>query len=296
MRPIYTFQLIVFTCLLFTSCSEKKDEECQGDDCREEENWYSVRDIDENTWIFSENLSSQDNVCYLIAGSDRAIMYDGGTGENKGQEGSKMMYKIKETTDVPVTLLLSHFHFDHNQNIDEFEEVAFPDLDFLRTAVDSENVYHFTEKDLFAGTLPSSVEVTEWLPLETDIDLGGRTIQLVNLPGHTDESVVMIDYDNKYVFMGDFIYNGTLFVFDENDLEVYVTSLEKLISLVDESYVFFGAHGTPGVAYSRLTNALSLFECITTSDCYEANTGVVFGKQSTQYTALDGSASVLLFH
>lgn len=292
MRQQILFCLYMALVLVVPACTDSKDD----DDPEETENWYTVTDIDESTWIFSESRSSQANVSYLIAGSERAIMLDGGTGENKGQEGSKMMYKIKETTKLPVTLLLSHFHFDHNQNISEFEQVAFPELDFLKTAADEEDVYHFTQDDLFVGTIPSAVKVTEWLPLESDIDLGGRYIQLVNLPGHTDESVVMIDYERKLVFMGDFMYNGTLFVFDENDLEPYITSIEKLLTLVDDSFVFFGAHGRPGVSYQRLNYALGLLECITTSDCFEESTVVVFGKESTHYTALDGSASILLVH
>ncbi|MEO9967889.1 MAG: MBL fold metallo-hydrolase [Reichenbachiella sp.] len=281
----------LFSVLSSTSCN-KTEAPVQSVDTTED--WYTIFELDDQTWIFEEEASSQANVSYLIAGTERAVMFDSGTGENRGQDGSKIRYKIEEITDLEVTLLLSHFHFDHNQNVAEFDQVAFPELDFLVNAVDEQNIYHFKEKDLFLGAIPNQVEVTEWLPLETDIDLGDRTIQLINLPGHTDESVVVLDAENRLVFLGDFLYNGAIFIFDESDIEVYIESFDKLISMIDEDYILFGGHSTPGVSYNHLLNSRALLDCIQNSDCYQESSTVVFGMSATVYQSLDESATVLL--
>lgn len=285
--------ILIIATLLFAACS--KDSESPKI-TKFTESWYNVEEINSQTWIMQEGRSPQGNVSYLVSGSERAIMFDAGTGENFGQDGSRILYKIKETTDLPVTLLLSHFHFDHNQNIAEFENVAFPDLDFLRQSVDESNVYQFSKEDLFVGTSPASVQVGEWLPLETDIDLGDRLIQLVNLPGHTDESVIIIDHENKLAFLGDFLYSGEIYVFDPQNLQVYANSMEKLMTLINNEYVLYGAHGAPQVSYQHLLNSLSLLNCILNSDCFTESGTSVFGKSATRYHSKDGATTVLLVH
>lgn len=285
--------LLLIPLVWLVSCNKENETSRLGEF---KENWYTVSSIDQGTWVFEEPRSSQGNVSYLIAGTARAIMFDAGTGENRGQDGNRILYKIKETTDLPITLLLSHFHFDHNRNIGEFEHVAFPDLDFLRQKVDADNVYSFTRDDLFEGSFPRSVKVSEWLPLGSDIDLGDRMIQVVNLPGHTDESVAIIDHQNKVAFLGDIVYNGALFVFESEDLQVYLSSIERLLTLVDESYVLYGAHSTPLVAHKELIKTRDLLNCIVNSTCYTISSAVVLGKNTTVYQSEDRSATILLIH
>ena len=91
---------------------------------------------------------------------------------------------------------MSHFHFDHNQNI------ANRSRGLYRIGV-------FSGGRILGGGMIlgyrisvwqlSSVQVNEWWPLDTDIDLGGN--EVVSIPGHTDESA-MIGTQNKLMFMG----------------------------------------------------------------------------------------------
>lgn len=175
------------------------------------------------------------------------------------------------------TLLQSHFHFDHNQNISEFDQIAFPDIPLLRQRVSEDNVYPFSAEDLFYRDFPSQVIVDEWLPLNTDIDLGNRIIQLINIPGHTLESIAIVDKTNKMVFLGDYLYNGTLFVFNLKDLESYEESVDSLISTLDADYRLFGAHGTPEVAYEKLQQLKGTIGCINNDKC-PSTSATVFGE------------------
>lgn len=284
--------IVFFIALFMLRCASDNDSVSTLDPV---EDWYSISSIDSQTWAIQEPKSSQANVSYLIAGSERAIMFDSGTGENKGQDGIKMMYKVLELTDLPITLLLSHFHFDHSKNVAEFDQVAFPNLSFLREGVDDGDVYNFSEAELFVGSTPATITVGEWLPLGKDIDLGEKKIQIVNLPGHTRESVVIIDHDKKRAFTGDFLYSGALFAFDANDLRTYLRSMEKFLTIIDESYILYGAHGTPKVSYQSLLNSKSLLECIVNGDCYTETITTVFGKSATIYfSETDGTAFYLV--
>lgn len=290
LNPNYLILLLFFLILGCTKESEPVSTAVQIED------WYTVSLIDNQTWAIQEPKSSQGNVSYLIAGTERAIMFDTGTGENKGQDGSKIMYQVKELTALPVTLLLSHFHFDHNQNVSEFEDIALPSLSFLKEGVNENDEYVFSGSELFVGSRPSTITVSEWLPIGSNIDLGERNIQLINLPGHTKETVVIIDHDRKTVFAGDFLYSGALFAFNAVDLNVYLRSMDKFLTIVDESYTLYGAHGTPRVPYQHLLNSKNLLDCIVNSDCYTETLTAIFGRNATIYSSEEGGTSFYLVH
>ncbi len=263
--------------ILLTTC---KDEEVV---LQESENytvvsidhdWFNVSYQEPRTYVIEEPDSSQDNVSYLLVGDNRAMMFDTGSGENQSVNGFKIKPVIEELTQLPTTLLLSHFHFDHNQNISEFNTIGFPDLPFLRQAVSIDDTYNFTSEDLFIGDYPSQTQVNEWLPINTDIDLGNRIIQLVSIPGHTDESVAIVDKTNKMAFLGDYLYNGSLFLFDDNDLLPYKESIEYLISTLTPDYKLFGAHGTPEIVYSKLEKLNNFLICIENDACIPTATTI----------------------
>ncbi len=272
------FKLSVFL-LLFYSCSKESDALKQDEPyvpVTVTSNWFDVNYIGAKTYSIIEPQSSQYNVSYLLVGDSKTIMFDTGSGENEAVNGLKIKPIINQLTQIPTTLIMSHFHFDHNQNISEFTTVGFPDLPFLRQAVSANDTYNFTAEDLFLGNYPSQVQVNEWYPVNTDIDLGNRIIQLVNIPGHTDESLAIIDKTNKLAFLGDYLYNGTLFLFDNNDLTIYKESVEYLISILDNAYKLFGAHGTPEIEFSKLEKLNTFLTCIENNTC-QATTTKVWG-------------------
>ena len=262
---------------LLAACDEKKDaliQEKPETPISIKSDWFTVKGIDVHTYSLEEAKSTQGNVSYMIIGDSRAIMFDTGSGENQPENGLKIKPVIDQLTQLPITLLLSHFHFDHNQNISEFSTIGFPDLSFLRQRVSTNNIYNFSEEDLFLGSYPAEVQVNAWLPINTDIDLGNRVIQLINIPGHTNESVAIIDKTNKMAFLGDYLYNGALFLFDNNDIDVYLESVDYLISILDDSYQLFGAHGTPEIAFEKLEKLKSFLNCIKSMSCQSSATNL----------------------
>ncbi|CAM1356354.1 MBL fold metallo-hydrolase [Tenacibaculum halocynthiae] len=256
--------ILINLIFVFAACGDSENSSTPQPTIKE--NWYTTTKVTKNTYSIAEPKSSQRNVSYLIVGDEKAIMFDTGSGENSGQDGTKMIYKLKELTSLPITLLLSHFHFDHNQNIGEFKKVAFPDVPFLKQKVIN-GTYNFTAEDLFIGNYPKNVTVNEWLPIKTDIDLGNKKIQIINIPGHTSESVAIIDTTDKIAFLGDYLYNGELFLFDVDDINKYKESVDYLLSILDINYRLFGAHGTPEVSFNKLKDLQEFLKCIQESIC-----------------------------
>jgi hydroxyacylglutathione hydrolase len=279
-------QTIIFL-MLFTLLACQKDDDTPIIDEEYEiiqinSDWFDVSYTSPKTYIIEEPQSSEGNVSYLMIGDDKAIMFDTGTGENPPENGFKIKHIINQLTSLPTTLLLSHFHYDHNQNISEFDWIGFPNIPHLVQSVSSDSIYQFTSQDLIIGNSPEQVKINEWLPLETDIDLGNRIIQLVNIPGHSLESIAIIDKTNKLAFLGDFLYNGEILLWDTNDLSIYEESVDHLISILDSDYKLYGAHGTPEVAFGKLQKLKDFFACINDNTCQGVNSSF-FGEPVLEY-------------
>ncbi len=258
---------LVVSLSLLVSCHKEGSNQQEYEPVIIVSDWFKVSYLGDRIYCIEEPKSSQGNVSYLILGDDRALMFDTGCGENEVKGNYKIKYIIDKITTLPVTLIQSHFHFDHNQNIHEFERIAFPDLPELRERVSPESQFQFTQADLFEGNYPSEIIVDEWFPLETDIDLGGQVIQLVHVPGHSDESVAIMIPSSGIMLLGDFLYNGALFLFRNDDLAVYQQTVDHLNSLLNSEYSLFGAHGDPEIEFGQLQKLDDFLSCIEEGIC-----------------------------
>jgi hydroxyacylglutathione hydrolase len=284
----YSFSFIVgllFSLSSLTSCKKNQlSQEYKPVAVHSE--WFDVEYLGDRIYSIEEPKSSQGNVSYLILGDERAIMFDTGCGENEVKGNYKIKYVLDKITSLPVTLIQSHFHFDHNQNIHEFERIGFPDLPFLRERVSTDGLFQFTQEDLFEGDYPSEITVDEWFPLGTDIDLGGRTIQLVHVPGHSIESVAILASSSKMILLGDFLYNGALFLFHNDDLAVYQQTVDHLNALINPDYKLFGAHGDPEIEFGQLVKLDDFLTCIEEGSC-QFTEQTVWGIPAHIYKYLD---------
>ena len=79
------------------------------------------------------------------------------------------------------------------------------------------------------------------------IELGGRRLDVLNLPGNTTESVVLIDRLGNQAFTGDFVYQhpgGIIAFAPASDLTAYKAN-NRLLQLTNANTLFYGAHGIP---------------------------------------------------
>ena len=244
------------------------------------DNWFAVQKVDCGTYIIAEPDGSQYNVNYLISGNERAILFDTGPGE------ASLYALVDSLTDVPVTVVFSHFHYDHVGNSGEFENHAFIALDYLMERADEDGNFTFTFQEVLASD-PSEVQVDEWFSDGALIDLGDREITLWNISGHTPESVAVVDHERQLFFSGDYMYNGTLYAFlPGNDLALYRSSAVRITTELNASYSFFGAHGTPEVEFSKYEILIDLIDCIEDDTCIPTAFNA-FGYPVYAYT-LDG--------
>lgn len=175
-----------------------------------------------------------DSTCYVVEGDERAAVIDTGIAM-----GKKLMPAVRSVTSKPVILVLTHAHIDHMHHMDEFEtvylcheEFKLPP-DFLHE--------HMAGKDLnLAGT--------HHIETGSRIDLGGRCLEVFQVPGHTPGSVVLWDETEDYLYTGDAIGSGAgvwMQLPGRSKLTDYATNLRALLKwLVDKGgkTMFWSGH------------------------------------------------------
>ena len=253
----WPFMIIVSMCLGFAGCYERIVEPANvfGDIKQGEtyspastmiDDWYAVEAIDLQTFAINEPKSSQYNTSYLIVGDTRALMFDAGSGERPA--GSRSMREVAEryAGKKPITLILSHFHYDHIADAATFDGVTLIDRPDIRANI-TDQIFTITPWES-VDMAWRSLKVASLISDGEIIDLGGRTLTLFNLPGHATESIVLFDRDRNQVFAGDFVYRhlGGMIAFATGaDLMAYKANSARLLQLTNIETQFFGAHGIP---------------------------------------------------
>lgn len=134
------------------------------------------------------------NTFYLVEGEEKAAVIDTGI-----TEGATITPMLRTLTDKPLILVVTHAHPDHFYHMDEFDTVYMSHKEF---DLGPEILKFMMEgKDL---------DLVSTIPMATGsvIDLGGRALEIVDVPGHTPGSVAVYDKTDDLLFTGDAIGSG----------------------------------------------------------------------------------------
>jgi len=78
------------------------------------------------------------------------------------------------------------------------------------------------------------------------VDLGGRVLEVLSVPGHTPDAVALRDSVAGYLWTGDTFYEAPIWLwFPETDWAAYARSVDRLAALAPGLTRVFGAHNTP---------------------------------------------------
>ena len=185
---------------------------------------HEVTQIAPRTWCISEFRLVN---AFLVEGDERAALIDTccGIGNLAGV--------VRELTDKPLTVIITHGHFDHDGGMYQF-----PGVETYLNPLDGQNIEMTLKrmKEMFGSDdmnqmrkfyttsrLPvrwpeANVEDVlamipteptndryEWKPMTdgTEIDLGGRVLKIIQTPGHTPGEVCVLDEQSRILFGGD---------------------------------------------------------------------------------------------
>ena len=208
-------------------------------DGRMVDDYWAVQNIDANTYALGEPRYYQANYAYLIVGARRALLFDAGSGTRD------ITGVVTNLTHLPVTVMPSHLHFDHIGGIAPFASVAMIDLPDTRADVTNGKLTpsRYEYLGMLDGLAPPAFSVTEWVKAGTTIDLGGRVLQILHVPGHTHSSVALYDATTHQLFAGDFIYPTTLYAFLPGaSLAEYRATTRELLATLPADTKIWTAH------------------------------------------------------
>lgn len=179
---------------------------------------------------------------FLLSGKEKALLIDSGRQIHNARELAGQLVSL------PVELLNTHADLDHIGSNDEFEV-------FYMHPSEASNYYNTQKK------------TGRFIPVEQGdiLDLGGRRLEIIAIPGHTPGSIAVLDLENRVLYSGDTVQDGRIFMFGvQRELHAYIQSLEKLDGLRDRFDLVYPSHGTIPVKpelISRLRQAaLSLLD------------------------------------
>jgi len=197
--------------------------------------YFDVSRIDSVNFAIHEPHYWQQNVAYVLKGETRAILFDTGSGTRN------MAFIADKVTKKPMTAVASHMHYDHIGSHASFQQVAMIDLPETRAATHDNWYSPPLAKSL--GPLTHGFRVTEWWKPGDVIDIGGRKIEIVHIPGHSSDSIALVERASGYAWVGDHLYGGTLLAnLPGADLARYLESTRKLLDDFPEIRTVFGAH------------------------------------------------------
>jgi glyoxylase-like metal-dependent hydrolase (beta-lactamase superfamily II) len=88
------------------------------------------------------------------------------------------------------------------------------------------------------------------------LDLGGLSLEVVLLPGHTPGSIALLDRQARRLFCGDTLSDAWVFMFGPGrNLPALIDSLRKLETLVPAFDVIHPGHGTKEIDSTWVTRS-----------------------------------------
>ena len=191
---------------------------------------YTVRELEHGLYRIGNSMVFMD----LIVGTHHALLFDTGYGFGD------LKALVRSITDKPLYVVNSHGHVDHACGNEQFGG-AWIHPDDMALALEH-NGRGLRMAELQTAEVPMDFDLEAYLNLGTGelkpvgeghrFDLGGITLEVVQLPGHTAGSIGLWCPEKRIIWVGDamncFVW---LFLPEARSLEVYIGSLQKAARL-----------------------------------------------------------------
>jgi hydroxyacylglutathione hydrolase len=217
-----------------------------GPNCVTVPDWQ-IHEYNEDFYIIRESgcIHFEKPFLYLIFGGEKALLEDTGAGD--AQTGPYVMSLLakwakRKNRALPSLLVIhSHAHGDHVAGDKQFQGLA--NVQFVEPTV---------------AAMQKTAGIANWPSDVGKIDLGGRIMDVIPIPGHNASSIALYDRLTGNLLTGDSLYPGRLGVLVA-DVPEFAASAKRLADFVGRHEVahVLGTHieqtRTPYLDYPRGT-------------------------------------------
>jgi glyoxylase-like metal-dependent hydrolase (beta-lactamase superfamily II) len=231
--------------------------------------WFEVYRVAPQVFAIYEPHQAEETISYLIVGEKQALLFDTGMGI------SDLHKLVTGLTQLPIIVLNSHTHNDHVGGNWQFETVYEMDTDFTRT--NAKGSRRDAQDELGPGMICGDLtkgfnskayatrpwRISRFLHDHDQIDLGGRTLEVLSTPGHTPDAISLFDRAHGLLFTGDTYYPAPIWLYrPETNLDDYVASVKRLAALAPQVKMVLGAHNIPFAQPSVLPRLVVAIETV----------------------------------
>lgn len=185
--------------------------------CVKADNASSMTYSGTNTFIIGSDLS---NEVYIV---DPGPAGRGYPSDNSSDHLNDVAQFLEQHQQRPVAILLTHKHSDHIEGLKQFKDY-----------------FHIPAFGRYLNNLESGeFQVTKYSPC----------IKVIDLPGHSQDSVGFIVKETKALLSGDILFRHgpTVIYYPDGNLEQYFTTLDLIEEMTKKKKIniLYPAHGWP---------------------------------------------------
>jgi hydroxyacylglutathione hydrolase len=177
---------------------------------------FQVHEYNEDFYVLRQSGCShyEKPFLYLLFGNEKALLLDTGAGKT---EVARIVNKVvgrwlarNKRDSIQLVVAHTHAHDDHTAGDEQFKG-----LPLTRSVVPP----NLKAVQAFFG-------FKNWPGEIVGYDLGGRTLDVIPIPGHERTSIAVYDRQTGVLFTGDTLYPGRLYVEDQTE---FTRSVQRLV-------------------------------------------------------------------
>ena len=212
---------------------------------RDANSWFDIVPLADDLFGIIEPGHFEEVISFLMIGAKQAILLDSGMGLFSMKEA------VQRVTSLPCCVLNTHSHFDHVGSNFEFEELTLfdhPDSRLVScNGFSAEYLTRWTSDSHFWGAPPKGMKSPYTIPSfahatffrdRAILNYDPFSLTVLHTPGHSDDSVCFYEPTRGWLFAGDLLYDGPIFIEKQGGLLKYRNSIKLLLELEKLERIF----------------------------------------------------------